>query len=90
MSVMGRARCPMTQFGQARETRLSRLADGRCPIHGIPMKLIGEANGLRVVRCPRVRCNVIGVQKPPGRAVRLSAKDQHLLSVARDIYVPGW
>ena len=29
------------------------------------MKLIGEANGLRVVSCPRVRCNVTGVQTPP-------------------------
>jgi len=72
----------MTELGQARETRLSRLVEGRCPIHGHPMKLIGEANGLRVVSCPRVRCNVTGVQKPPGRAVRLSAQDQHLLSVA--------
>ncbi len=72
----------MTQLGQARETRLSRLTDGRCPIHGISMKLMGEANGLRVVRCPRVRCGVVGVQKPPGREVRLSAKDQHLLLAA--------
>jgi hypothetical protein len=72
----------MSQLGQTREIRLSRLTDGRCPIHGISMKLMGEANCLRVVRCPRVRCGVIGVQKPPGRAVRISAKDQHLLFVA--------
>jgi hypothetical protein len=72
----------MTQLDKVRETRLSRLADGRCPIHGHPMKLIGEANGIRVVRCPRVRCSVVGAQKSPGRTVRLSAADQHLLLVA--------
>jgi hypothetical protein len=72
----------MTELGQTRGTRLSRLADGRCPIHGHPMKLIGDANGLRVVACPRVRCSVTGLQKPPGRAVRLSSRDQNLLLVA--------
>jgi hypothetical protein len=72
----------MTQSGQVHETRLSRLADGRCPIHGHPMKLIGEVNGLRVVCCPRVKCSVVGAQKSPSRTVRLSATDQHLLSVA--------
>jgi hypothetical protein len=44
----------MSQLGQTRKIRLSRLTDGRCPIHGISMKLMGEANGLRVVHCPRV------------------------------------
>jgi hypothetical protein len=44
------------------------------------MKLASEVNGFRVVRCPRVRCDVIGVQMSAGRAVRLSAaQEQHLL-----------
>lgn len=65
---------------QTREIRLARLAEGRCPVHGIPMKLASEVNGFRVVRCPRVRCDVIGVQMSAGRAVRLSAaQEQHLL-----------
>ena len=73
----------MRQQGQTRETRLARLTDGCCPVHGHPMKLVSEVNGLRVVRCPRVRCDVTGVQMPTGRrAVRLPAAHQHLLSVA--------
>ena len=69
-------------LGQARETRLSRLAKGQCPIHGHAMKLMDEENGLRVVSCPRVRCDVTGVQTPSGRAVRLSTKDQHLVLIS--------
>ena len=74
----------MRQSGQTREARVVlRLAGGRCPVHGIPMTLAGEANGLRVVHCPRVRCEVTGVHMPTGcRAVRLPKAHQHLLSVA--------
>jgi len=72
----------MPQLGQARATRLSRLAKGQCPIHGHPMKPLNEVNGIRVVSCPRVRCDVTGFQKPPGRTVRLSTKDQDLLLVS--------
>ena len=70
----------MPQLGQAWETRLSRLAEGRCPIHGHSMKLVREESGLRVVLCPRVRCDLTGVQSPPGRAVRLSPAQERLLS----------
>jgi hypothetical protein len=73
----------MRRTGQTREVRLSRLSEGRCPVHGQPMTLVGEANGLRVVHCPRVRCGIRGVQMPTGsRAVRLPAVHQHLLSAA--------
>ena len=72
----------MGRTGQTREARLWRLSEGRCPVHGQPMTLLGEVNGLRVVRCPRVRCDVRGVQMPTGsRAVRLPAAHQHLLLV---------
>ena len=73
----------MRRTRQTREVRLSRLSEGRCPVHGQPMTLVGEVNGLRVVHCPRVRCGIRGVQMPTGsRAVRLPAAHQHLLSVA--------
>jgi hypothetical protein len=79
----------MRQSGQTWEARILRLADGRCPVHGQPMTLVGEANGLRVVHCPRVRCDVTGVQMPTGcRAVRLPKAHKHLLSVAQQNY-PG-
>jgi hypothetical protein len=78
-----RTRRPMQRTGQTREARLLRLSEGRCPVHGQPMTLVSEANGLRVVQCPQVRCDVRGVQMPTGsRAVRLPAAHQHLLSVA--------
>ena len=73
----------MRQTGQTREARLLRLSGGRCPVHGQPMMLVGEANGLRVVHCPRVRCDVTGVQMLTGcPAVRLPKAHQHLLPVA--------
>ena len=73
----------MGQTGQTREARLLRLSEGRCPVHGLPMTLVGVANGLRVVDCPQGRCGIRGVQMPTGsRAVRLPAAHQHLLSVA--------
>jgi hypothetical protein len=74
----------MRQTGQTREVRLLRLSEGRCPVHGQPMTLLGvAANGLRVMHCPRTRCEVTGVQMPTGRpAVRLPKAHQHLLSVA--------
>src|SRR5215203_5091641 len=84
-----RTGCPMRRTGQTREVRLWRLSEGRCPVHGQPMTLLGEANGLRVVHCPRVRCDVRGVQMPTGsRAVRLPKAHKHLLSVAQQNY-PG-
>ena len=74
----------MRQTGQTREARLSRLSEGRCPLHGQPMTLVGEANGLHVVHCPQVRCGIRGVQMPTGsRAIQLLAAHQHLLSVAQ-------
>ena len=72
----------MRRLGQSLEARLARLAEGRCPVHGHPMKPVGEVDGLLVVRCPRVRCHVTGVQKPPGRAVRLAAQQQQMLLAA--------
>jgi len=45
------------------------------------MKPMNKVNGICVVSCPRVRCDVTGVQTPSGRAVRLSTKDQHLLFI---------
>ena len=74
---------PKRRTGQTREARLLRLSEGRCPVHGHPMTLVDEANGLRVVHCPQIRCGIGGVQMPTGsRAVRLPAAHQHLLSVA--------
>ncbi len=70
----------MPPLGQGWETRLSRLAEGRCPVHGHPMRPIREEGGLRVVRCPRVRCDLVGLQKPPGRVVRLSPVQERRLS----------
>jgi hypothetical protein len=73
----------MGRTGQTREAKLRRLSEGRCPVHGQPMTLVGEANGLRVVHCPQVRCGIRGVQMPTGsRAVRLPAAHQHLLLAA--------
>ena len=72
----------MRQTGQTREARLLRLSVGRCPVHGQPMTLVGETNGVRIVGCPRVRCDVTGVQMLIGRpAVRLPKAHQHLISV---------
>ena len=73
----------MRRTGQTREARLRRLSEGRCLVHGQPMTLVHEVNGVRVVHCPQIRCGIRGVQMPTGcRAVRLPAVHQHLLSVA--------
>lgn len=56
--------------------RLSRLADGRCPIHGLPMYQVGSAvvdeKTRFVAECTRADCNVQATTHEPfGPAVLL-------------------
>lgn len=58
--------------GQSAEAQSARLANGRCPVHGIPMYQVGRwyqpldgRPAYTVVACSRKNCEVIARESPP-------------------------
>lgn len=67
---------------QNKDDRLKRLAEGRCPVHGLTMTQVGLAdNGRRfVVACPRMDCDIEGHSEDPFGPVTLTPSSAHLLA----------
>jgi hypothetical protein len=61
------------------------LADGRCPLHGVPMTLIGNAEDRStiIVECSQTNCDIRGTKSGPDEAVVLSPEVLHLLDPDR-------
>lgn len=64
---------------QSIQDRLTRLADGRCPVHGTGMVQVGLNGVLFVARCPRRDCGVTGTATVPHGPVTLSPDHQKLV-----------
>ena len=71
---------------QSPQDRLRRLADGCCPIHGIPMSQVGntEVNGKHVfvAGCPRKDCDIEATAKDGDGPCVLLPAFEHLIGVS--------
>lgn len=75
---------------QSRQDRLTRLSDGRCPIHGIPMYQIdleyvqlpcGHYEARRsIVECSRRDCEILAYEEEPFQDAVLLPQFQYLLN----------
>lgn len=69
---------------QSVEDRMHRLANGGCPIHGIPMYQVGhtEVNGKHrfVAECTRADCRVRAYTHEPFGPLVLLPEFEHLLA----------
>lgn len=67
---------------QTRQDRLLRLADGRCPVHGIPMVQAGLRGELFSAICPRKDCGIQGTALEAHGPVTLDPAHQELINDA--------
>lgn len=70
---------------QSAQDRAERLAEGRCPIHGIDMPqidILGEGTMRRwLVECPRGDCEIKGTSHKPSGPVDLLPEFRNLIEI---------
>jgi hypothetical protein len=66
---------------QSTRQLMHRLADGRCPLHGAQMTLIGhtEDRSAVIVECSQADCSIRGARSGSDEAVVLLPEFLHLL-----------
>lgn len=66
---------------QSTRQLMHRLADGRCPLHGAPMVLIGptEDQSAVILECSQADCSIRGTRSGSDNAVVLLPEFLHLL-----------
>ena len=73
---------------QSATDRAKRLANGCCPIHGIPMGQVGltelvNDSQLFIAECTRKDCNIQGTTAAPYGSLKLTSEHQHLLGPSK-------